>query len=347
MTDKQPGEGAASASALHAIRPDWLSKHVESILDPALPIIDAHLHLWDMPGNRYLQEDFHADAASGHNVAAAVYVQSGVVSRSDGPEELRGVGETEFAAKLAAEHKGAGPKIGAILAPIDYVQGKDFERTLAAHEEAANGLLRGFRGITHWHKDPEIHKIHTAPNMLEAPASLDAIGVVNRQGLSLDVWAFHTQLSEVLNIARTYPDLTLVVDHFGTPLGCGAYESDPHGVFADWSKKMAEIAQYPRVFMKIGGIGMRFSGLKFNYRAAPPSSEDIAAALKPYYEFCIEKFGYGRCLFESNFPVDKTSYSYAVLWNAYKRLAKDASPADRARLFAGNAAAVYRMSLTG
>ena len=181
--------------------------------------------------------------------------------------------------------------------------------------------------------------------MLMASAALDAIGVVNKKRLSLDVWGFHTQLSEVLNIARTYPDLALVVDHFGTPLGCGAYERDPEGVFKDWSKAMAEIAKCPRVFVKIGGIGMRFSGLKFNYRDTPPSSEDIAAALKPYYDFCIEKFGYDRCLFESNFPVDKTSYAYAVLWNAYKRLAKDALPGDRARLFAGNAAAVYRLTV--
>ena len=142
MTDKKPGEGAASASALHAIRPDWLHQHVEPILDPALPIVDAHLHLWDMPGNRYLLEDFHADAGSGHNIVSAVYVQSGVVSRSDGPEDLRGVGETEFAARLAAAHTGNGPRIGAILAPIDYAQGKNFERTLGQSEGVVDFIAR-------------------------------------------------------------------------------------------------------------------------------------------------------------------------------------------------------------
>jgi predicted TIM-barrel fold metal-dependent hydrolase len=345
-----PGEGAASAAALHAIRPDWLGKHTEAPIDVTIPLVDAHLHLWDMPGNRYLLEDYQADVVgSGHQVVTSVYVQSGVVSRLTGPEELRSVGETEFAARMAAEYRAGrgGVSIGAIISTIDYSLGKGFERVMAAHEEAAGGLLRGFRGLTHWHADPEIHKVHTQPDILSSDAAMQAIASVSRRGLMLDVWPYHTQLPEVMSIAKAFPDLTIVVNHLGTPLACGRYAGNRQAVFDEWRTMMKRIAHYPRVFIKISGIGMRFHDLKFNHRETPPDSETIALSLEPFYSACIESFGYERCMFGSNFPVDKTSFSYGVLWNAFKRLCANASAHEKQQILAGTAARAYRLHSVG
>jgi len=344
------GEGAASATALHQVRPEWLALHAEPAIDPALPIIDAHHHLWDVGGDAYLLDDYLADLRSGHDVVASIYVQSGTMMLRDGPEALRPVGETRFATSVAArcEAEGSWPRVAAaIVGPFDLSLGTRAGAVLEAHAEAAGGRLRGVRALTHWHEDRAIHRIATTAGMLLTPSASEAIAAVERSGLVLDIWVYHTQLDEVIAVARAFPDLVIVLDHAGTPLGIGCFAGRRDEVLAAWRARMRVLAQLPNVFVKLGGLAMRFSGHDFGHRTTPPSSEVLAEAWRPEIETCIDLFGAGRCMFESNFPVDKASCAYGVLWNAFKRLCVGASQEERSRLFAGTAAAVYRIPLQG
>lgn len=343
-SDGTSGEGVASATTLHQVRPEWLTLHDEAALDPDLPIIDAHHHLWDVPGNRYLLDDYLADMATGHNVRATVYIQSGTMTLDEGPEHLRSVGETAFATAIAAqsERQAAGPRVAAaIVGPIDFSLGAQFAAVLDAHEAVAGGRLKGVRGLTHWHENGDVHKIDTVPGLLTTPAAHQAVAAVGRKGLSLDLWVYHTQLDDVLALARAFPDVVMILDHAGTPLGCGPYAGRHDQVLAEWRGSLRALAELPNVFVKLGGLAMRFSGFGFDHQARPPSSETLAIRWRPYVESCIDIFGADRCMFESNFPVDKASCSYVVLWNAFKRLAGAASPHERFRLFSGTAAAIY------
>jgi predicted TIM-barrel fold metal-dependent hydrolase len=108
---------------------------------------------------------------------------------------------------------------------------------------------------------------------------------------------------------------------------------------------MRSLSACPNVVVKLGGMAMRINGWDFHTKAEPPSSEELATAWKPYVETCIEAFGANRCMFESNFPVDKGSYGYQAFWNACKILAKGASAAEKADLFSGTAARFYRLEL--
>lgn len=347
-TDRKSGEGAASATAHHQVRVDWLSSHAEPAIEPDLPIVDAHHHLWDMPGNRYLLPDYLEDLATGHRVVASVYVQSGAMMLPDGPEHLRPVGETAFAASIAeaCAHDPHLPQIcAAIVGPIDLALGRNAAPVLEAHMQAAGGRLRGVRCLTHWHEDGSIHRIETVRGILSTAEAREIAGLLQANDLVLDVWVYHTQLGEVRDLARDCPGLTIVLNHGGTPLGCGPYERQREEVYRDWRRAMAELAQLPNVFVKLGGFAMRFSGFAFDQRATPPSSEILAEAWSPYIGECISLFGAQRCMFESNFPVDKASCSFGVLWNAYKRMAAGASPEERRALFAGTAATVYRLPL--
>lgn len=346
-SDRTSGEGVASATTLHQVRPEWLALHDESAIDPDLPIIDAHHHLWDVPGNRYLLDDYLADIATSHKVTATVYIQSGSMALDEGPEHLRSVGETAFATAIAAqsEARASGPRVAAaIVGPIDFALGEQYAEVLDAHEAAAGGRLKGVRGLTHWHENGDIHKIATLPRLLTAPAAHQAVAAVERKGLVLDLWVYHTQLDDVLALGRAFPGLTIVLDHAGTPLGCGPYADRRAQVFAEWRDSLRALAELPNIFIKLGGLAMRFSGFAFDHQARPPSSEMLADRWRPYVESCIAIFGADRCMFESNFPVDKASCSYVVLWNAYKRIAAGASPHERARLFSGTAAAIYGLS---
>jgi len=348
QSDHASGEGAASATALHQIRQDWLDKGREPVIDPDLKIVDAHHHLWDMPGNRYLLRDYLDDLASGHTVLASVYVQSGTMMASEGPEDFRSVGETAFAASIAQECDGNRnlPRVcAAIVGSVDLNLGSRAAPVLEAHVEAAQGRLRGVRCLTHWHEDPVIHRIHTTAGLLSTSGTRDVARLLEQMGLVLDIWVYHTQLDEVIDLARACPGLTIVLNHAGTPLGCGPYADRREEVRRLWQEKIATLAEMPNVFVKLGGLAMRFSGFAFDRRPEPPSSETLAATWAPYILECIERFGSSRCMFESNFPVDKASCSYPTLWNAYKRLAGGASPSERSALFFDTAASVYQLQL--
>ncbi|MDQ1079101.1 amidohydrolase [Pseudoroseomonas cervicalis] len=331
------------------VREDWLAQVREEILDPSLPIVDPHHHLWDRPGSRYLLDELLRDTGSGHDVRATVYVQARGMYRAGGPEDLRSLGETEFANGVAAQSASGlyGPirACAGIVGMVDLMLGDAVAPLLEQHLRAGGDRFRGIRNQTAWHELPEINSNPVPPRkgLLSEPAFLRGAGRLREYGLSLDVWAYHTQLDEVTALARALPDLPVILDHAGGPLGAGPYAGRRDEVFAEWSARMRHLAQCPNVTVKLGGLGMAVNGFGFEQQPLPPGSEQLAKAWRPYIEFCIETFGPTRCMFESNFPVDKGSYGYAVLWNAFKRLVSGASADEKSALFSATATRVYRL----
>lgn len=332
-------------------RRDWLAQRQEAPLDPALPIVDAHHHLWELPRPRWMAEEMREDLAAGHNVIATVYVEGRAMYRADGPEHLRPVGEVEFANGVAAiGASGAWGRVRPCAGIVGFAQlqlGAAVRPVLEALIAAGNGRLRGIRQGSAWDPDTTLH----APNPLRPPHLLmDArfragFAELAPLGLTFDAFLYHTQLGELLDLARAFPGTTIVLDHCGAPLGLGAYATRRDEVFAEWHARIREIAACPNVVVKLGGLGMRIAGFRFEERALPPSSEELATAWRPWIETCIEAFGAGRAMFESNFPPDKGSCGYVELWNAFKRITAGAAAAERAALFHGTARRIYRLDL--
>ncbi len=323
------------------VREEWLARTSEPALEPEIPVIDAHHHLWDRPGSRYVEEDLRRDIASGHDIRATVYVQCRSFYRSGGEEALRPVGEVERIAGIAAER--ASPeraRIGAaIVGGADLGLGDRVEPVLEAMIVAAGGRLRGIRNPTAWHADPSVRSSPVLP-----PAGLlcdrrfrEGVARLAPLGLVLDVWIYQTQLPELRDLASVFPGTTIVLDHLGGPLCAGRDAA----LSAEWRREMRALARLPNVRVKLGGLGMRVTGYLFHERAAPPSSRELADAWKPWIATCIELFGPGRCMFESNFPVDKGMFGYPLLWNAFKRLTAGFATGERAALFSGTAGRVY------
>ncbi|MFL1462427.1 amidohydrolase family protein [Roseococcus sp. DSY-14] len=320
------------------MRPGWLALTAEAALEPALPILDPHHHLWDRADERYLVAELAADAGQGHDIRGTVFIQCASAYRAAGPEEERPLGETAWVAAQARGGFCAG-----IVGLVDLTLGERVTPLLEAHLALAPGRFRGVRNRTAWHPDPTVRANLTAPppGPLGTPAFIAGARRLAALGLSLDVWCYHTQLGLVLEVARQVPELTLVLDHLGGPLHAGR---DP-GVFAAWHPAMAELARCPNVLLKLGGLAMEVGGWDFDLRPRPPGSAELAAAWRPWVETGIALFGPGRCMFESNFPVDKGMVGYGVLWNAFKRLAAGCSPEEKAGLFHGTAARAYRLDL--
>ena len=335
-----------------AVRQDWLDRHKEPILDAALPIVDPHHHLWDRPQWRYLLDELLADTNSGHHIVATVFVQCRAMHRDAGAIEMRPVGETEFvngiAAMSASGAYGKTKLCAGIVGHADLSLGNAVAPVLEAHIQAGGGRFRGIRHISAWDKDPSVgNPAYTPPPGLVAEKSFrEGIATLGRLGLSFDAWLYHPQIDELAAMAKAVPGTKVVLDHVGGPLAIGSYAGKRDSLFPVWAKSIKALAACPNVFVKLGGLGMRINGYGFEDRAEPPSSEILAAAWKPYVETCIEAFGASRCMFESNFPVDKGSYSYPVFWNACKLLAKGAGAAEKADLFAGTANRFYRLGLS-
>jgi L-fuconolactonase len=326
----------------------WLAKHTEEIIAPALPIIDPHHHLWDRPGNEYYLDELLKDAGSGHNVIATVFLQCNWAFRKDGEEALRPVGETEAVMKIVreAERRGVQTKVCAgIVAYTDLCLGDRVDAILEAHCAAADGHLRGVRYVTARDEGFVASIAPPPPARLMAESSFRAgFARLERFGLSFDAWLYHTQIAELTALARAFPAVPIVLNHVGGPVGIGLYRSRRDEVFRDWSKAIRDLATCPNVCIKLGGLAMLVAGFDFHEGANPPSSEELATAWKPYVATCIEVFGPERCMFESNFPVDKGMCSYPILWNAFKRLAAGASATETAALFHDTAARVYRLT---
>ena len=333
------------------IREDWLAAHAEAAIDPGCPIVDPHHHLWDRPKPRYLIDEVLADFDSGHNIVASVFVECRAMYRASGDETLRSIGETEFANGVAAMSAsgayGTTRLCAGIVGHVDLSIGDAAGRLLERHVAVSGGRLRGIRNITAWHEHPEVR---TTPVPYRADLFEDPrfhAGFRHLAGLDLvfDSWQYHTQLADLARLAEAYPETRIVIGHTGGPIGVGPCARDRKAVFLEWQQGLKALARLPNTFLKIGGLGMRVSGFDFHARDLPPSSQDLAQAWRAFVEEAISIFSAGRCMFESNFPVDKGSYSYAVLWNAFKRLARNATPTEKADLFHRTAARVYGLSL--
>lgn len=330
--------------------PAWLALLEEEALEPALPIVDAHHHLWEEPGNRYLLEDLVADLASGHNIVATVFVQCHYGYRESGPDHLRAVGETEQIEAIRRQGERRRPQsrpCAAIVGFADLLAGDGVDEVLDAHFAASpdhfRGVRQSFARDSHF---PEGIVLRPAPAGMSADRRFrQALRRIARRGLCFDVMLYHEQIPELTALARDVDEVTIVLDHFGCPLGVGHYRGREPETFAAWRRDIAALAECPNVHVKLGGLGMVVTGAQWHLKDVPPTSAELAAAWRPWFDACIETFGTRRCVFESNFPVDKAMYSYQVLWNAFKRLAGTASATEKADLFAGTAARLYRLAL--
>jgi predicted TIM-barrel fold metal-dependent hydrolase len=328
-------------------RTAWLARTVEEAIEPDLPICDAHHHIWDYPGSRYLVDELVGDISGGHRVDKTVFVECLQFYRPDGPVEMRPVGETGFVDRVAGSFQtGAGrTEVAAgIVGFADLALGAAVQPVLEAHLNASE-RFRGIRHATAWHESDRIHNAHTKPpqGLMGSREFRAGITCLGKLGLSFDAWLYHPQLTELMDLARALPDLTIVLDHMAGPLGIGPYAARRQEVFATWRTDLARLAQCPNVAVKLGGLTMTMSGFGWHKREAPPGSTELAEAMKPYFESCIEYFGPERCMFESNFPVDRVSCSYTVLWNAFKRLSQGYSETERSAMFHDTANRIYRL----
>jgi predicted TIM-barrel fold metal-dependent hydrolase len=317
----------------------------EETIEPDLAIVDAHHHLWHRKGepghsdqdNRYLLEDFVADAATVDNLVATVFVECGAMYRQGGDKSLAPVGEVEFAAGMAAMSESGtyGPTrvAAAIVGHADLTLGARVAPVLEAEIAAGGGRLRSIRHSAGWSADPRIrsHATGTGPGVYRGAGFRDGVKCLAAHGLTFDAQIFYDQIDDLVDLARAVPDIAIVLGHCGTPLGGGHLAGKEAEVFAHWKGGMGRLAQCPNVRLKLGGMTIRLGAYDFHTLERPPTSEKLARLWQPYVETCIELFGADRCMFESNFPVEKMGVPYRVLWNAFKRLAAKASRAELAR----------------
>jgi len=323
----------------------------EAALEPELPIVDPHHHLWDHPGSRYMLDEIVRDTSTGHRVLATVFVECMSMYRADGPEAMRPVGETEFvngiAAQSASGNYGATRVAAGIVGFADLALGAAVEEVLQAHIAAAPARFRGIRHAGGFDASEDIRNSHTNPpaNLYESKHFREGFGKLHGLGLSFEAWQYHPQLPMVTALARAFPDTTIVLNHFGGPLGIGPYEGRRAEILGEWKKGITDLARCTNVVVKLGGINMPVNGFGWHHRPSPPTSDELVAATRDYYLHSIEQFGPQRCMFESNFPVDRVSCTYGVLWNSFKKIAAGFTRDEKAHLFHRTAAKVYRLKL--
>ena len=332
--------------------PQWLAQVQEPTVDPSRRIVDPHHHLWRRPTGDYLLDDLWGDTEAvgsdgqSHNVERTVFVECRACYREDGPEHLRCVGETEFVAEVAAASaNGDGATIAGIVSHANLTLGEGVAEVLDAHQEAGAGL---FRGIRHsGARDPHPEHLRIAGRAPEGLYARDdfrrGMKVLGDRGLTFDTWHYHHQNRDFAALARAVPETTMILDHFGTPLGVGPYADQREEIFEAWKDDIAEIAECPNVVAKIGGLAMPDNGFGWSERATPAASDELVAAQRRYYLHTIESFGPDRCMFESNFPVDKLSIGYHPLYNALKKIAADFSDDEQDAMFYRTAARVYSL----
>ncbi len=339
--------------ASKATNDEWLALTAEEALEPDLAICDPHHHLWDLrPDNltpRYLLDEILEDLNGGHNIRSTVFIECGAMFKTDGPEAMRPIGETEFvngiAAMSASGLYGDSRVAAGIIGTTDLKLGDAAAAILDAQLEAGCGRFRGIRLGATWDTSQVVPNHRTAPpeGLLLRPDFRAGFAHLAPRQLTFEAWCYHTQIPEVTDLARAFPDTTIILDHFGGPLGIGPYAGRTEDVYAQWRTAIDELATCENVVAKLGGINMDVNGFNWHEQSRPPTSQELCDATRPYYEHTLEQFGVNRCMFESNFPVDKLSCSYTVLWNSFKRLTAAYSATEKAQLYHDTAAQVYRL----
>ncbi len=335
----------------------WLARRpTEAPLEPDLPIIDPHHHFWDTPQRGcYLLPELLADIAGGprggHNIVATVFLECRSMYRAAEPPQMAPVGEVEFVNGIAAMSAsgGYGPCRVAegIVGHADLTLGAPVREVLEAEIAAGGGHFKGIRHGVSWDHHELVGK-HASrfvpPHQVLDPTFREGFAQLAPLGLSFESWQYHPQLADAIDLARAFPDTTIILNHVGGVLGVGPYNGRRPEILATWKKDIAELAKCPNVNVKLGGVGMTSFGFDFHERDVPPASQELAAAWRQYIEPCIEAFGVDRCMFESNFPPDKQSGGYTELWNAFKHITVGASAADKTALYSGTAARIYRLT---
>jgi predicted TIM-barrel fold metal-dependent hydrolase len=329
-----------------AERDDWLALVQEDIVAPEIEIVDPHHHLWNRSGAVYEVAELWGDTGSGHHVTQTVFVECRSGYDLEAPEHLRCVGETVYVAGLSAEaaQDTSKAQIAGIVAHAD-LRLAELDEVLDAHIAAGGNLFKGIRHAGACDSDPGALKIpgRGAPGLYLDPDFRRGVARLGERGLSYDTWHYHHQNRDFAALARAVPDTTLVLDHFGTPLGVGRFAGKRAEVFAAWKDDVAEIAECPNVIAKLGGLAMPDNGWGWHERDKPVSSDEFVEAQADWYHHMIACFGPERCMFESNFPVDRASISYPVLWNGLKKIAAEYSAKDQAQMFSETARRVYRL----
>ena len=333
---------------------DWLALTPEPTLEPEIPICDPHHHFWDLrtariPYQRYLLHELASDITSGHNVRSTVFVEARSMYRTDGPEEMRPVGEVEFVQGLAAASAngqyGPGRAAATIIGHANLNLGDRVEPVLQALQAASPNRFRGIRHSVTWDAEAGNTAAHNMQGQLGAGNFRAGARLLAKMGLSLEGWLYFRQLPELADFAKSVPDLTIILNHVGGLLREGVYANRDDEVLPIWRSGIAAVAACPNVNIKLGGMGMPANGFDWHTRDEPIGSEELAESMAPFMNYCIEQFGPERCMFESNFPVDKVSFSYNVMYNAFKRLSKDYSATERAAMFHDTAARVYKIDV--
>jgi len=336
-----------------ATNDDWLNLVPETALEPTLAICDPHHHLWDRRDGRvdrrYMLDEILADIdreTGGHNVVSTVFIEHLAMFRASGPAEMKYVGEVEFANGIAAMSAsglyGSTRVAAGIVGYGDLSTGSRVRAVLEREMDAAPDRFRGIRCTGAWDPDPRIARAHQPGLYLDATFR-EGFAQVAALGLVFDMTSRFPQLGECADLARAFPATTIVLNHLGGIAGIGAYAGRQDEIFATWRNGMADLAACPNVVVKIGGLGMEYCGFGWHERPRPPTSEEMAAAIRRYVETAIALFGADRCMFESNFPVDKVSSSYTVCWNAFKRITANYSDAEKTKLYHDTAARIYRL----
>ena len=335
------------------VRHEWLNQLIEDPILPNIPIIDPHHHLWDVGFGRYYIEELLEDInSSGHNIVSTVYIMSSSNTKiysKDGLEEFKPLTEIEFATsegKRADLIPNNRVKVNAsIVGSVDLTYGNKLQPVLEKAVNISEGRLKGIRMLLASHTDPRISSgaVKSDLGLMLHPNFIDGAKCVQDANLSLDFWIYHTQLNEMEKIARALPDLTIILNHIGGPIHIGEYEGKQAATHREWRSAMMRLSRIPNINVKLGGLGMAVNGAKFHNSKFPPNSVQLSDVWKPWIYETIDMFGFDRCMFESNFPVDKGSCSYGALWNAFKILAKDMSDDEINKLFSKNAAKIYKI----
>ena len=326
---------------------EWLASVKEDIIDADQRIIDPHHHLWHQRPDDYLVENLWSDTSSGHKIEKTVFVECRASYRKEGPKSMRPLGETEFVRKQAEQSDTDPSKatIAGIVGHADLTLGDAVAEVLEAHIELGGGRFRGIRhaGASAEYPDALMIAGMQPKGLYLQDDFRQGMKTLGRMGLTYDTWHYHYQNQDFADLARACPDTQMILDHFGTPLGVGPYADKREEIFEQWKKDIAEIAKCENVVAKIGGLAMPDNGFGWHANAKPPTSDEFCEAQRPYYLHTIECFGPDRCMTESNFPVDRMSLSYHVLYNGLKKMLADFSADERDEMFYGTAHRIYRL----
>ncbi len=324
---------------------EWLAQYQEDILEPELKICDAHHHLWDYPSYQYRAEELLEDISCGHRVVSTVYMECMWAYDRDAAEHLRSVGETCFVKGVQERYQDTATEIAKCMVGSVYLDKPGVVEALDAHMEA-NSRFRGIRHASGWHPSSDVPPTHmgAGEGLLADKQFRLGFAELGKRNLSYDAWLYHNNILELDELAKAFPDSHIILDHTGGPLGIGPYAGKRNEVFDEWKKAIDVLSTNENVFVKIGGLNMQLNGFAWEKKTMPPTSGELAEATKPFYLHCIERFGVERCMWQSNFPVDKVSCSYDVLWNSFKRITQRFSDAEKNWLYHDTAAKVYRFS---